>query len=301
MPIEIRQVSGYEELERWVAARNEVVPDDPETVALKVLLRASQDTRVDLIAYDDGEVVGTGLLAGDLGTPRSPGRLSSSYPYVEVTVPARHRGRGVGTALLQEFSDRVRRRGKDGLQVEARSDDAYSLAYLERRGFVEVDRWTKLFLELDGHEPVEAIVPPGIEIAWLSDRPDLLDGLFALAVESGRDSTGSSRAWRVYELGDPRIRLDLTAIALDGGDVIGYTTFLFAAERIGCHRVLTVQPAWEEREIGAALTRAQIAAAKQAGFATLFTWARPGQQEGFYETLGFEPRTERIDFRGPLL
>jgi hypothetical protein len=60
MPIEIRQVSGYEELERWVAARNEVVPDDPDEVALKVLLRASQDGRLDLIAYDEDEVVGVG-------------------------------------------------------------------------------------------------------------------------------------------------------------------------------------------------------------------------------------------------
>lgn len=296
MAIEIKTVSGYAELERWVAARNEVVPDDADTVALKVLLRASQDGRVDLIAYDDGEVVGTGLLAGDAGT------LRASHPYVEVMVPARHRGRGVGTALLHEFSDRLRRLGKEGLQVEARSDDAYSLGYLERRGFVEVDRWTQLFLELGTHEPVEPALPEGVELTWLSERPDLLEGMFAVASATQRDQTGSFQAWQVYELGDPRILLDLTAIAVAGEEAIGYTTFVrFADERTGCHRVLTVLPAWDEHGIGAALTQAQIAVAKRAGLETLFAWARPGLQQDLYESLGYEARQASIDFQGPLL
>ncbi len=261
-----------------------------------MLQRASQDGRLDLIAYDDGEVVGTGLLAGDLGTSRA------SHPYVEVMVPDRHRGRGVGTALLREFSDRLRQRGKEGLQVEARSDDAYSLGYLQRRGFVEVDRWTQLFLELDTHVPVDPELPVDVEIAWLSDRPDLVEAMFALAVATGRDQTGSLHAWQVYELGDPRTRLDLTAIAVAEDEVIGYTTFLhFAEERKGSNRVLTLLPAWHEQGIGEALTRAQIAGAKGAGLATLFVWARPGEQHDLYESLGYEPRTASIDFQGPLL
>ena len=120
-------------------------------------------------------------------------------------MPARHRGRGVGTALLQEISDRVRQLGKEGLQVEARSDDAYSLGYLERRGFVEVDRWAQLFLELETHEPVEPVPPPGVELAWLSDRPDLLEAMFTLAVgdavatrpeafRPGRSTSSATRA-----------------------------------------------------------------------------------------------------------
>ena len=296
MAIEIRQVSGYAELEKWVETRNDVVPDDTDTVALKVLLRASQTGRVDLIAYDDGEVVGTGLLTGDAIAHRA------SHPYVEVMVPARHRGRGVGTAMLREFSDRARRLGKEGLEVEARADDAYSIAFLERRGFVEVDRWTQLFLELDAHEPIDPAPPEGVELTWLADRPDLLTALFDMAVASERDQTGSFEAWQAYELGDPRIALDVTAIALADGEVIGYTTFVrFDDERTGCHRVLTVLPAWQERGIGEAMTRAQIAAAKRAGLRTLSAWARPWQHHALYESLGYEPRSVSIDFRGPLL
>jgi GNAT superfamily N-acetyltransferase len=296
MGIEIKQVSGYQELERWVATRNEVVPDDTDTVALKVLLRASQEGRVDLIAYDDGEVVGTGLLAGDAGT------LRASHPYVEVMVPERHRGRGVGTALLRAFSDRLRDLGKEGLQVEARSDDAYSLAYLERHGFVEVGRWTQLVLELNAHEPADPTPSEGAEIAWLCERPDLVEGLFELAVATGRDRTTSLHAWQVYELGDPRIQLDLTAVALSGDVVVGYTTLVALDDgAVGAHRVLTVLPEWNARGIGAALTRAQIAAAKSAGFTSLFAWARPWQHHDLYVSLGYEPRTASIDFQGPLL
>jgi N-acetylglutamate synthase-like GNAT family acetyltransferase len=296
MPIEIKQVSGYEELERWVTTRNEVAPDDIATVALKVLLRASQDGRDDLIAYDDGEVVGTGVLAGDAPTQRA------SHPYVEVMVPERHRGRGVGTALLEAFSARLRDLGKKGVQVEARSDDAYSIGFLERRGFVEVDRWTRLVLELDADEPLAPLLADGVEIVWLSERPDLVEALFQLAVASGRDLTGSFAAWQVYELGDPRIRLDLTAIALAGDDVVGYTTLVqLADERAGGHRTLTVRPDWRTRGIGAALTRAQIAAATRAEFKTLFAWARPWEHRDLYVSLGYEPRSTSIDFQGPLL
>jgi GNAT superfamily N-acetyltransferase len=296
MPIEIRQVSGYEELERWVAARNEVVPDDPDTVELKVLLRASQDSRVDLIAYDDEEVVGVGRLAGGPITERS------THPYVEVLVLERHRGRGVGTALLRAFSEELRPRGKAGVQVEARSNDAYSLEYLERRGFVEIDRWTLLVLELDRHDAVDPEPPDGLELTWLSERPDLLEPMFAVAYASGRDQTASFAAWQVYELGDPRIRLDLTAIALAGSDVVGYTTYLeVGGGRTGCHRNLTLLDGPEALAVGTALTKAQIAAAKRAGVERLFAWARPWQYQALYESLGYEAQTASIDFQGPLL
>jgi len=295
MPIEIRQVSGYEELERWVAVRNEVVPDDPDTVELKVLLRASQDGRLDLIAYDDEEVVAIGRLSGGPITQRS------THPYVEVMVPERHRGRGAGTALLRAFSDQLRPLGKEGVQVEARSDDAYSLGYLERRGFVETDRWTQLVLDLGAHDARDPELPDGVELAWLSERPDLLGPMFTLARETGRDETGSFHAWQVYELGDPRIRLDLTAIAAADDEVTGYATFLELADgRTGCHRVLTVGSNGDDQGLGAALIGAQIGAAKRAGVEALFAWARPWQHQGLYESLGYEARAVGIDFQGPL-
>jgi N-acetylglutamate synthase-like GNAT family acetyltransferase len=106
----------------------------------------------------------------------------------------------------------------------------------------------------------------------------------------------------VYELGDPRIRLDLTAIAAaDDDEVTGYATFLELADgRIGCLRALTVGSNGDDQGLGAALIGAQIGAAERAGVETLFAWARPWQHQGLYESLGYEKRTVSIDFQGPL-
>jgi hypothetical protein len=63
--IEIRTASGFADLERWVATRNEVAPDDPDDPTMIALLRASLLEHVNLLALQDGEVVGTAMFAGD--------------------------------------------------------------------------------------------------------------------------------------------------------------------------------------------------------------------------------------------
>ena len=141
-----------------------------------------------------------------------------------------------------------------------------------------------------------------VELAWLCRiEPDLLEAMFALAVATGRDQTGSFQAWQVYELGDPRFRLDLTAVAVAEDELIGYATFLeFIEERTGCNRVLTVLPSSQEHRIGEALTRAQIAAAKARWAGGAVPWAPSGPQHDLYLSLGYEPRTASIDFHGPV-
>jgi len=302
MTIEIKAASGYADLERWVETRNEVAPDDPDDPAMMALVRASELGHVNLLALDDGEVVGTGLLAAD------PNSLESSHPYVEVMVPARYRGRGVGTALLRELSDKARGLSKEGLHLEARADDTYSLAYLERRGFVEFGRLPKLVLELADHEVPEPATTDGFEITWLADRHDLVASAHAVAAQTYPELEGSIakqavtlHEWQVYELGDPRLAFELTALAVAAGEVIGYATLLrFDGGSLGEHRMTTVLPAWRRRGVGTALTQAQVAAAKQASVETLQVWARSDAHQLLFEKLGFRAKTASIDFRGPL-
>jgi ribosomal protein S18 acetylase RimI-like enzyme len=301
--IEIRSVSGYADLERWVAARNEVWPDDPDSAEMMALVRASELEHVDLLAYEQGEVVGTGMLAAD------PTSLESSHPYVEVTVRARHRGRGAGSALLRDLSERVRRLGKDGLQCEARAHDANSVAFLERRGFVECGRSAMYVLELGHHDAVEPAPPDGIELALLSDRPELLHGMYAVAKVTYPEVGGyqarqadAFHDWQLYQLGSPRLALDMTPIALAGGEVIGFATLIRGLDgRSAEHRMAAVLPEWRRRGIATTLLRAQLAAAKRASVDTVIAWGRSDHVGQVYGTrLGFEPRTETIGFRGPL-
>ena len=107
--LEIRVVSGYDELQRWVQARNDAGPD-VYTTEMTALLRAVELDHVDLLALDDGEPVGTAFISGD---PRS---VASGRPYVEINVPPERRGRGFGSALFAAVAEHARRLGHHGLR-----------------------------------------------------------------------------------------------------------------------------------------------------------------------------------------
>jgi N-acetylglutamate synthase-like GNAT family acetyltransferase len=301
--IEIRAVSGYADLERWVATRNAVLPDDPDSAEMMVLVRATELDHVDLLACENGEILGTGMLAGD------PSSIESSHPYVEVTVPEEHRGRGIGAALLRELSERARRLGKEGLETESRAHDEYSIAFLERRGFVETGRSAKYVLELSKYEGPVLSRSEGVELAMLADRPDLLQGMYEVAKLTYPEVGGyqakqaeSLHEWQLYHLGSPRTALDMTPIAIAEGKVIGFATLIRRADgRSAEHRICAVHPDWRRRGIATLLLQAQLAAAKQAGLETVIAWGRSAHVGQTYGTkLGFEQQAETIAFRGPL-
>jgi GNAT superfamily N-acetyltransferase len=303
MAIEIKPVSGYADLEQWTATRNEVAPDDPDDPAMMALVRATEVGHVNLLALVDGDVVGTGMLAAD------PNSLEASHPYAEVMVPARHRGRGVGSALLTELSERARRLGKQGLHVEARENDAYSLEYLKRRGFVEQDRADQMVLELADSAPADPTPPDGVTIHSLADRHDLVAPAFEVAAETYPELGGpiSKQAenlheWQLYELGSKQIVLELTTVAVTVSGAVGFGALRGIDDhKVGVHRITVVLPKWRGRGIGSALTRNQIAKAKRAGYERLEAWVWTDLQKRLYRSLGYERRGASIDFFGPLL
>ena len=300
--IEIRPASGYADLERWVAVRNEVVPDDPADPGMVALLRAGELEHVNLLAWRDGEVVGVGMLTTDRIA------LASEHPYVEVLVPARHRGQGVGTALLADVSERARKLGMQGLHVDAREEDAYSLGFLERRGFVEQFRSDRFVLELARANPADPAAPDGVSIHWLGERPDLVPAAYEVAAATYPELAGpvsrlagTQHEWQLYELGDPRVAFDLTPVAMAGDEAVGFGILLSAENgTLGMHRVTVVLPAWRRRGVGSALTRAQIAAAKRASLERLEAWAWTDVQRSLFASLGYAARAASIDFFGPL-
>ena len=302
MTVEIRPASGYADVERWVATRNEVVPDDPGHPGMLALIRAGELEHVNLLAWQDGEVVGIAMLTTDRIA------LASDHPYLEVMVPERHRGRGVGTALLAELSERVRRLGKHGVHVDAREEDTYSLGYLERRGFVEQYRNDRLVLELTHVDPVDHAPPEGVSIHWLGERPDLVPAAYGVAAATYPELAGpvsrlagTLHEWQLYELGDPRVAFDMTPLAIAGDEVVGFGILLSVENgTFGMHRITVVLPDWRRRGVGSALTRAQIAAAKRASLERLEARAWTDLQRSFYASLGYTARAASIDFFGPL-
>ena len=300
--MEIRPASGYADLERWVATRNEVVPDDPGDAGRMALIRANEPEHVNLLAWRDGEVVGIGMLTAD------PMALTSNDPYVEVMVPQRHRGRGIGTALLADISERVRRLGKRGLHVDARENDADSVGFLERRGFVEQRRADRLVLEVAEVNPLDPAPPDAVSIHWLAERPDLVPAAHRVAAETYPELAGprsmlaeTLHEWQLYELGDPRVAFDLSPVAMAGDEAVGFGIVLSVENgKFGMHRITVVLPAWRRRGVGAALTRAQIAAARHASLERLEAWAWTDLQQRLYASLGYRRVGASIDFFGPL-
>jgi GNAT superfamily N-acetyltransferase len=299
VPIDVRHVSGYEELEQWVALRNKAMPDDPENAQMMALIRATELDHVDLLASIDGELVGTAMLAGD---PHSAG---SSHPFAEIVVLPEHRGRGVGATLFTHLSSHARRLGKEGFVGEARAGDSAALAFLERRGYVEDVRTEQYALDLAAVPDAEP--PGGIEIAWLADRADLVPGMHevarssypGLSYRSGR-AAQTLQDWQMYELGEPALRLELTAIALAEGEVVGYSPMVDLPAIEAVRQRLIVRPGERLGEIAVALTCAQARRGRELGLAKIISWRRNEANATIQEALGFVLRAVSIGFRGPL-
>jgi GNAT superfamily N-acetyltransferase len=297
--IEVRQVLGYEDLGRWVETRNETGPD-VSTVEMTALLRATELDHIDLIALEDGEPVGTAFISGD---PRS---VQSRRPYVEVSVPHRHRGRGVGSALLTAVTRHARALQYEALRCTAQADDPDAIAFLEHRGFAVTRRTEELALALDSDRPDAPGSP--LEVVWLSDRPDLLPAMYAVASAAAEHrpdfSAGfvrSENEWRTYELGSPLVRLDLTALACSEEGVHGYAIAQdVPGEEALYHRAIATRPGADERDVTEALIASQVAAARAAGLATALAlpWNEP--LERVYADLGYRSRRTWLEFEGPL-
>jgi GNAT superfamily N-acetyltransferase len=303
VPIEIRSVSGIDELERWVAVHNAIRPDDPESTHQKVLIRAEEIDHLDLLAFVDGEPVGTAMVAGDR---QSEG---SGRPWVEVNVFPGHRGRGVGTALLRAASEHARRRGKIGFECEAFADDLHSIAFLQRRGYVECERFEQHGLDLHRDRALDPQVPDGLELAWLVERPSLVAGMYEVAAVTYPELGGylgrqaeTLVEWQVYELGSSNSLLELTPVMIAGEQVVGFATVRTLVEDGTAEvRMVCVLPEWRRRGIAQALLGAQLTAARDRGFRRLVVWLRESGPAGLYRSIGFEPVAACIVYRGPLV
>ncbi len=297
MSLEVREVSSYEQLERWVAVRNAISHEDPQDVQKVTFLRAHESERVDLLAYVGDEPVGTALLAGD------PLSSASPHPFVEFGVLASFRGRGIGTALLRELSDRARLLGKEGLTTECETSDVDTESYLRRRGFVEIDRWRRPTLDLGGLGPEEPH-PPGIELVWLTERPDLISGMYEVAAAVYPELSGyvarqadTLADWQTYEFSGPSALLDLSAVAIEGDRVVGFGTLLRLDEQAVFQRMLAVRPGRRGRGIGRAILLAQAHAARAAGYVRLDSSRRVEGEPGLRSEVGFRETTEFAAYR----
>jgi GNAT superfamily N-acetyltransferase len=150
--------------------------------------------------------------------------------------------------------------------------------------------------------------PPGVRIVSRAEAPDLLDGMYAVAVEADEDIPGSigSRTfeqWRAQEIDKPSRRPELCFIAVYGDEVIGYAALDAFSDRAH-HGLTATRRDWRRRGVATALKLAEIAAAKRAGFGRLVTGSeeRNEPMRRLNAKLGFRPAPEfgTVTLRGPV-
>ena len=264
--------------------------------------KASAIAYVDLIARVGEEIAGSAV-----------GLLQAQRPelvFAFVTVHPQQRRLGAGTALYEAVSDWARGRGLDTIEAVLADNDPDSLAFAERRGFVEDRREKGVALDLRRSDPPRVDPPEGIEIVTWADRPELARGMYEVAVEAYPDVPGWEdeqvepfEDWLAHDMQGPGDRPEATFVALAGDEVVGYAKFsLTPAQATTAHHDLTgVKRAWRGRGVARALKARQIAWAKANGYEELRTRndERNAPIRRLNDEFGYRPTIGRIYVQGP--
>jgi GNAT superfamily N-acetyltransferase len=287
-------------LHDMIAVRSRTDPDLPPPRLEN--LRHNLDSDPSLayfVARLGGEAVGCGFAE----------LLDVPYAAAHVLVVEEARRRGVGSALLRAVSAHAAAADKAELQGEAREDDARSRVFFERRGFVAVGGEQAVALDLSAHVPEPAEPPDGIRIVSRAEEPNVLEGMYAVAVEADEDIPGNDdirtfEQFRAQDVDRPTRVPELCFVALAGDEVVGYAVLDdFGSDAF--HGLTAVKRTWRRRGVATALKRTQIAAAKERGFRRLITESeeRNLPMRRLNDKLGYrpEPSLSTVVLRGPLL
>jgi mycothiol synthase len=288
--------------ERLVEVRNAADPYDRVDLDDHLGWLASARDQAAFLAVDGDDAVGAAVVIVE------PTR---DIPYVRVWVDPGRRRRGAGSALYAAVSEWAGERGLREIEVPVQDDDAASLAFALRRGFVEDKREAGLILDLTSIAPPEVDPPDGVEIATWAERPDVARGIYEVVLEALPDVPGEGdytvepfEGWLEHDMRAPGDRPEATFVAVAHGEVVGFSKFaLTSAQPDTAHHDLTgVKRAWRGRGVARALKAAQIRWAKENGFRELRTRneVRNEPIRRLNERFGYLPAPGRIYLRGPL-
>jgi len=287
---ELRVAETDEELELWRRVRIALLPN--ERTASVAELRSGDGLM--LLAYRDGELAGSGSVGkSDLGG-------ASVTPRV---LPA-HRRQGVGSALIRRLAAHAESCGHD--DVGSLVDDAGSLAFAERFGFVETGRQVEQVRQVAADEPWPSL-PDGVEVISAAAHPGMLRQLyFELALRAFEDMPTPRKVeitleqWETEWLNWP----EATFVALAGGEIVGMAGLCHDADRSDRaeNALTTVRRDWRGRGLARALKEHVIAWASRAGIREIYTWTQTGNENmrAVNERLGYVTRDISISVRRKL-
>jgi mycothiol synthase len=213
-----------------------------------------------------------GRLAGYATFTAKGGRLLGDG-YVE---PG-HRGRGVGTRLLElteeralEELERVNAAERVYLQNATllADDDRCTPGLYARHGYAPVRHFWRMVIDLDA-EPAAPVLPDGIAIVRYR-HPDDAEAVHAAHMEAFRDHWEHRDVpfaeWAERRFGDDRFDPSLWLLARDGDEIAGIALNAWkTGGDWGFVDTLGVRRAWRRRGIAEALLRASFAELRRRG------------------------------------
>ena len=303
--VEIRPADSDEEIQAFLDLVASLYPDLALTLdEIRAIQAAIPDNQY-FLANENDAVVGGGVVVSE---PRLRDR-NGAVAWLLSDVPAR--GRGVGSALYGAISEWAREHGLELLESTVREGEPENLAWAERRGFAEERRESRLELQLGEIDPPDVAAPEGVEIVAWADRPELARGMYEVACESYPDVPGFEddamelfEDWLAHDLRGPGDKPEATFVALVRDEVVGYAKFSLtkAQPTVAYHDLTGVKRAWRGKGIAAALKRAEIRWAKEAGYEKL--WSMNDERNAPIRKLnqrhGYRLSPGRIFVLGPL-
>ena len=301
--LEVTLCTGESDERISLEVYNAVWPNDAVTMDEVRSFKASVRAYVDHLARVDGVAVGSAV---GVISPRRIDRV-----FALVTVLPEHRRRGVGSGLYRAISAWTAKRGLTELEVPVLDNDPESLAFAERRGFIEERRELGVVLQLTEIAPPKIEPPDGVEIVTWAEAPELARGMYEGALEAVPDIPGSENDdvepfddWLAHDMQGSGDRPEATFVALAGEEVVGYAKFsLTAAQPTTAHHDLSaVKRAWRGRGVAWALKAAQINWALANGYEELHTRNEERNEpiRRLNARLGYRPGIGRIYLVGPI-
>lgn len=300
--MELREIHE-DELARWVDAMRAAL-DEADTVEGYLDWKRQARETTWLLATDAERDVGAAIGIGGWHSPDGVARG-------EVRVVEDARGRGVGSALLAELSGWARTLGYAELMGPVKEVDRDSLGWVERRGFTEVGRNSRLVLDLSSIAAPAVEAPSGVEIATWAERPGVERGMYEVAREAYPDVPGEEDAevatfeeWLAMDMQGAGDRPEATFVALAADEVVAYAKLSLSLARpaVAMHDMTGVKRAWRGRGIAGALKAAEIAWAVENGYERLETQNEERNEpiRRLNERYGYVVEPGSVTVRGPL-